>query len=689
MYITSREKDIIELIIKSAGRYTTYSIAKFLHVSTRTVQRDLKAVEKILAKYDLELARNADKGLSIVGANQQIFRLVQTLAGTKTVDQTPEERKLLLFIALLENESCKTQVLANQLGVSITTLSTYLDELNDWLHPFRLQINRRRGVGVELVGSEMSKRRALARYYLDFFYELILEELFTLGKTKETKPKILYYFETTYFVSIDKVLHQVLYEQKLELADHDFAGVMIHICIAMQRTEMGYALHADDRRIEEIGNESTIIKEVCKRLEREHPITLSQVDQSVLAIILKGSKLQATDDLFYERADLNRLVTHLIQFVSTELHVDLTKDFSLHQGLLAHLGPSLFRLKQNMGLFNPLKDEIKQKYPVLFLAVTHFFETECTEIEDFPEDELAFIVLHFGSALVIWEEQFRLRALLICPSGIGTSKMLASRIKKEFIEIATVDTLSLKEVQQAELSQYDLILSTVRLPFIDVQYLFVSPLLYEEDIERIKLFLEQNVKKFTRNREYTQISTRAKRNQRKSLKEVLAEMKHVYESVDQLQTNFSVFHSSDPSYKEILKQMVIQAEKDGILHTASQVLHALYEREKKGGLGIPGTELSLFHCRHKDIQQLLFQITYLETPVQIKGMDGKDMFVRSILLLLAPEGLHQKQLELISLISASLIDSPEAIYAYSSGNEHVIKERLEMLMLDFIQVDHS
>src|SRR5699024_6493516 len=102
-----------------------------------------------------------------------------------------------------------------------------------------------------------------------------------------------------------------------------------------------------------------------------------------------------------------------------------------------------------MGLFNPLKDEIKQKYPVLFLAVTHFFETECTEIEDFPEDELAFIVLHFGSALVIWEEQFRLRALLICPSGIGTSKMLASRIKKEFIEIATVDTLSLKEVQQA------------------------------------------------------------------------------------------------------------------------------------------------------------------------------------------------------------------------------------------------
>lgn len=687
MYITSREKDIIELIIKSAGRYTTYSIAKLLHVSTRTVQRDLNSVEKILAKHELELTRNADKGLSIVGANQQIFRLVQKLAGTKTVDQTPEERKLLLFIALLTDDYCKTQVLANQLGVSITTLSTYLDELNDWLHPFRLRINRRRGIGVELVGSEINKRRALARYYLDFFYELILEELFTLGKTIETKPKILHFFQTTYFISIDKIVHQVLYEQKLELADHDFIGVMIHICIAMQRTEMGHSLQADDQKVEEIGNESAIINDICKRLESEHPITLSQADQSALAIILKGSKLQATGDLSYERADLNRLVTHLIQFVSTELHVDLTRDFSLHQGLLAHLEPSLFRLKQNMGLFNPLKDEIKQKYPVLFLAVKHFFETECTEIEDFPEDELAFIVLHFGSALVIWEEQFRLHALLICPSGIGTSKMLASRIKKEFIEIATVDTLSLKEVQQAELSQYDLILSTVRLPFIDLQYLFVSPLLYEEDIERIKVFLEQNVKKFTRNREYKQRSSTSKYDKRNNLTEVLTEMKHVYEGVNQLQTNFKVFHSSTTSYKDVLKQMVKQAEKDGILYTADQVLDALYEREKKGGLGIPGTELSLFHCRHEHIQQLLFQITYLETPVQIKGMDGKGMSVRSILLLLAPENVHQKQLELISLISASLIDSPESIYAYSTGNEHVIKERLETLMLDFIQVD--
>src|SRR5699024_381894 len=118
--------------------------------------------------------------------------------------------------------------------------------------------------------------------------------------------------------------------------------------------------------------------------------------------------------------------------------------------------------------------------------------------------------------------------------------------------------------------------------------------LYEEDIERIKVFLEQNVKKFTRNREYKQRSSTSKYDKRNNLTEVLTEMKHVYEGVKQLQTNFKVFHSSTTSYKDVLKQMVKQAEKDGILYTADQVLDALYEREKKGGLGIPGTELSLF-----------------------------------------------------------------------------------------------
>ena len=108
---------------------------------------------------------------------------------------------------------------------------------------------------------------------------------------------------------------------------------------------------------------------------------------------------------------------------------------------------------------------------------------EFTDIDDFPDDEIAFIVLHFGSALVMREEANSIKALIVCPTGIGTSKMLASRIKKEIIEIDSVEIKSIKDIQQdANLKSYDVIISTVRLPFIDMDYILVSPLLSEENI---------------------------------------------------------------------------------------------------------------------------------------------------------------------------------------------------------------
>ncbi|MEH7135774.1 HTH domain-containing protein, partial [Priestia megaterium] len=102
LFITSREKSIIELIIKTAGKHTALTLAIFLNVSVRTVHRDLKAIESILKKFDLELIRTQDEGLMIEGKNEQIFRLIEELMKIKTTDQSPQERKLILLILLLE-----------------------------------------------------------------------------------------------------------------------------------------------------------------------------------------------------------------------------------------------------------------------------------------------------------------------------------------------------------------------------------------------------------------------------------------------------------------------------------------------------------------------------------------------------------------------------------------------------------
>ncbi|MFD0826815.1 BglG family transcription antiterminator [Neobacillus sp. M.A.Huq-85] len=692
MYITTREKEIIELIIKTSGKHTALTLATYLNVSVRTIQRNLKSIEKVLDSFDLQLVRNTDKGLVVEGKNEQVFRLIQYLMGIDPIDQTPQEKKLLLLIALIQEESYKIQTLSIDLGVSVATLTTYLDELTGWLGNFNIQLSRKRGVGVELIGSEAYKRKALASFMLVHFNEELIESLFLLENGESHQDLILYYFHPDYLLAIDRVVNTVFSKLQQRLADSDYIGLIVHICITLQRAEAFFFLEEEAEFTNELTKEYNLISDILGELESLFSFQFKNNDILFLAGILKGSKLQAADIVPYDSVVLSKRIKNLIQHVSSQLHVDLTKDFSLYQGLLAHMEPSLFRLQQKMGSFNPLKEEIKRKYPVLFMAVKNSVETYFKEIEAFPEDEIAFIVLHFGSALVMKEEDITIKALVVCPTGIGTSKMLASRIKKEISGIDSIEIKSIKEMQQQEnFSSYDLIISTVKLPFTKLDYMIVSPLLSEENIETIKDFLKNNIKNITEKKSYLKALQKSAPSSNKTgitISGILQELQDVHQSIKAVLNNFCVYRLPILSgHEQILKEMVKLAENKGLLTNADDVISSLKEREGKGGLGIPETGMALFHCRNENVKELIFQITHLKQPIPVKGMDGNDMYMKNLLLMLAPEELSVREQEIVSLISTSLIENNEAILIFSSSNEEMIRIRLEAIFLDYLHTN--
>ena len=86
-----------------------------------------------------------------------------------------------------------------------------------------------------------------------------------------------------------------------------------------------------------------------------------------------------------------------------------------------------------MNINNPMLNEIQKDYSDLFEIVDEAVSEVFPELT-FPEDEIGFIVLHFAAALIS-AENFHLRTLVLCSSGIGTSKILATNLKKHFPEI--------------------------------------------------------------------------------------------------------------------------------------------------------------------------------------------------------------------------------------------------------------
>ncbi|WP_264737544.1 BglG family transcription antiterminator [Cytobacillus firmus] len=689
MYITSREKAIIESIIKTSGKHTALSIASSLNVSARTIQRDLKAVEKIVSEFELKLTRNLNQGLAIEGKNEQIFRLIQHLTSSEPIDQPPQEKKLRLLIAILEEDLYKTQVLASYLGISTATLSVYLDELAEWLSVFQVQLTRKRGVGVELHGAEANKRRAFAHFFLQYFHEELIEKLFLMEKRKLGEERILHYFDPDYFFQVNRIVQTVFSGASARFADSGYLEVVLHVCISLQRILKQFPVDQDDTLPEkEVIAEYGLMQQVTSKLEQKFDCIFSEGDVLYLARMLKGTKLSGAEAFPYDSIVLAQMIKNVIKSVSEQLHVDLTRDFSLFQGLLAHMEPSIFRMKQNMESYNPLKEEIMRKYPVLFMAVKNSLEEEFTDIDQFSDDEIAFIVLHFGSALVMQEENLSIKALVICPTGIGTSKMLKSRLKKEAAEIDVIEIKSMKEISEgADLKEYDLILSTVRLPFINAEYILVNPLLSEENILTIKNYLQNNIESLTKGKEYQPGDGFKQAGQSNlSLSAMLEEVKDIQESIESLIHNFRFYRMDrGESQEQILKNMLGNAEGDNLLTNADDVMQSLREREQKGGLGIPETNMALFHARSKNVRELIFQIAHLPEPCMVKGMDGREVVMKNLLLMLAPLELSRREQEILSLISTNIIETEEAILIFSSANKDMIYKKLESIFTEYLQ----
>lgn len=374
----------------------------------------------------------------------------------------------------------------------------------------------------------------------------------------------------------------------------------------------------------------------------------------------------------------------LIDFISNKTGYHLNENDSLYEGLVSHLEPAMNRLKEKMRIYNPLTQQIKKDYFLLFMAIEEGVERFFPEIE-FPEDEIAFLVLHFGSVLEIKKEETKIHALVVCSSGIGSSKMLASRLKKELPEIAKFDLSSLMELKEIDASSYDMIVSTVPIPYEHIDYIMVSPLLNEDDAMRVKAHIKRKIPYIIE-----------KKRIKESPKELVQETVDMMAVAEQVTNYMFVIRSilshftiekreTMPQHDETIRQLLRQLEEEGFIIHADDVAGGLLEREQQGGLGIPGTEFALYHLKHTFIKEPIFHIYDLDQAYEVKSMDGGQQQMSRMLMMLAPQELGKEGSEMFSLISSSIIESEESMALYGQGTKENIEQKLHQLFYQFVK----
>lgn len=138
---------------------------------------------------------------------------------------------------LSEQEPCKTAVLARALGVSESTLSADLDELETKLHPYRVEMFRRPGVGVWLQGDASSYRRVVSALLRSSMPEKELAEVLC-GRMPENEI-FSTLLDTKTAEKVWAVLQQFEQEEQLHLPDAGFLALAIHCTLTIQQLRQG------------------------------------------------------------------------------------------------------------------------------------------------------------------------------------------------------------------------------------------------------------------------------------------------------------------------------------------------------------------------------------------------------------------------------------------------------------------
>ncbi|MCT4796533.1 BglG family transcription antiterminator [Exiguobacterium alkaliphilum] len=658
---SARERSILLHLLGTETSTPLAEIAQAVNLSERTIQRERQLLEGILREFELELSWQRGRGLSLVGATAAKQQLREDLILSAEAIPTAEDRIFeLAWRLLFEKDMLKLQAVAKQMHVSPSTLTQDLEKLDRWFDEYHLEVERKKGVGAQVLGLEAEKRKLMINALMAHWDTLAFYR-FVRGED-EYIPAFLKTVSCDAMLEALRDGYDYLKSHAFErMDDRTIMRVTFAYGVQQARLDAGFFLEMYTK-----GRSDDYLK-VARDMEVALGTTFSMAERVWLAEEanrLRSLKEQMQEDE-EERWVMQIRVHKLIHHVSLIHGFAFTDDAALEKGLLAHILSSLNT--QALPDTDTVRPHIDRDYPNLRAAIQQAADI-VFGTNTFTEEETVFWAMHFAAALVKPVRRREYRALVVCSAGLGSSKMLVNRVKQEFPEMQNVVNSSLFGLEQHRLDDYDVILSTVPLPPLSVPTLMVNPLLTTEEVQRVRHLLLSLPQSF-QTKDVKPHSTMLDFQE-------LAELVDTFERMDR-QFDLVTLDNSD-RLEDILFDIGTQLEERGLVESGIQLSAQLLRRHEVAGLGIPGTKLALFHGRHASIERASVFAFDLTTSIPLLMMDQSTEPVSRLLVLLAPEEARDVELQFLSAVSGSLIESEEQMTLYSTGS----KKELRLLLHD-------
>lgn len=431
---------------------STKDIAWSLKCSERTVRTELRHLEQL-------------SGIVIETSRGKGVRLIENHHADAHETEDRKSRLKQELVQLLFGELTSMTTLERTFYVSEATAKQDLDEIEKLLLNNGLLFNRR---SFDITGDELVKRELLtqqltsARFNWVHSQDVQLIEAFVLewehrvGKQySDTAAELL---QTRLLVSLKRMRRRA------------------YVNLSQTGKDMALATSGYEH-----------LARLVQELEHSLGLTIPENERAYIMLALAGAQeFIPTEDRV--TVELARTTNRFALAVTGTIYGGVLQR-ELFQSLLAHIRPMMYRQLIEAHVDNPLLDQIKRRFTATYAAVLRHASILEEELDLYvTEAEVGFLTLHFQTMLEERRRVEKKRILLVCTYGMGTSKLIAARLRNHFHDtVEVVGFSSARDVDnQITIHQPDLILSTIRIQQEVVPVHVVSAVLTEQDVSHLR-----------------------------------------------------------------------------------------------------------------------------------------------------------------------------------------------------------
>lgn len=498
MNLSEIEQKIIKLLSERGDYIRAQELSEYIGVSTKTIYRKIKHLREIFDDNIIESHQSKGYRLNY----GKYLMILNDYYAFNSQYMSVANRRISILLKLLTHSPKEMSIynLSLQCFVSQSSIVKDLDYIEKELEGTNLLLSKTT-TGTSIVGAEKDVRKELMHLFNRFLVNISTPTLSALTLKNGATQYLQKQFDKEEVNKIEAILDSANNLLGFVIENPYYINLLTHLLILLKRNKSNFEMTDIEYDIHHINEHKyKVAQYITNKMEDEFEIALDSMEVNYVYafLISTRSNMNGIEDPHLNELEIKRsnkvesFVNELIYEMEEELNIRFSRDATLKKSLLQHIQPMLNRIEYNVIIVNPIIEEIKEEFANTFHTLRKILLKigKKYHLKDISDDEIGYLTVYFQNTIEKMVK--KLNVLIVCTTGIGTSHLLKTRIKKNFPMLNIKGVISTSEMDKYKQLDIDFILTTVNLPPTKPPQLLISALLDKGDINIVKQFIKNN-----------------------------------------------------------------------------------------------------------------------------------------------------------------------------------------------------